>query len=77
MPSTADAPGPGRVPTGPAHGLHTLYPPDGQQTLARFRQVPAMVPARVDRLSNSRIAGQTYSERTLHQGERPAFRRGR
>lgn len=76
-PSTSDAPGPGRVPTGPPHGLHTAYPPDGQQTLARFRQIPAMVPARVDRLSNSRIAGQTYSERTLHQGETPAFRRGR
>lgn len=75
VPSTADDPGPGRVPTGPPHGLHSLFPPDGQQTLARFRNVPAMVPPRVDRLSNSRVAGQNYSERTLRQGEaRTAFR---
>lgn len=73
-PCTADAPGPGRVPTGPPHGLHTLYPPDGQQTLNRFRATPQMVAARVDRLSNSRVNGQTYSERTLHQGEAPSFR---
>lgn len=77
MPSIAEAYGPGRVPTGPAHGLHTLYPPDQQQTEARYLATAQQRPARVDRLSNSRIAGQSYSERTLHQGERPAFRRRR
>ncbi len=60
--------GPGRVWAGPAHGLHTLYPPDRQQSLATFRARPQMVAPRVDRLANSRIAGQTYSQRTVHQG---------
>lgn len=60
--------GPGMVFSGPPHGLHTHYPPDNQQTLATFRARPQMVPARVDRLSNSRIAGQNYSQWTQHQG---------
>lgn len=60
--------GPGRVWGGPPHGLHTEYPPDRAQTQARYRNTPQMVPARVDRLSNSRIAGQTYSQWTQHQG---------
>ena len=60
--------GPGRVWSGPPHGLHTQYPPARQQTLANYRARPQMVPGRVDRLSNSRIAGQTYSQWTRHQG---------
>jgi hypothetical protein len=62
------AKGPGRVYGGPPHGLHTMYPPDRQQTLATFRARPQMVAPRVDRLSNSRIAGQNYSQWTKHQG---------
>lgn len=77
QPSTADAPGPGRVFAGPAHGLHTMYPPDQQQTLGRYGATPQTRPARVDRLSDSRIAGQNYSERTLHQGQGASFRGGR
>lgn len=65
--------GPGRVWGGPPHGYHTMYPPDGQQTQAVARSRPQMVPARVDRLSNSRIAGQNYSQWTAPQGTtRPA-----
>jgi len=60
--------GPGRVFAGPPHGLHTLYPPDGQQREQRYRARPQMVAPRVDRLSNSRIAGQNYSQWTRHQG---------
>jgi hypothetical protein len=60
--------GPARVWSGPAHGLHTEYPPARQQTQANYRARPQMVPARVDRLSNSRIGGQTYSQWTQHQG---------
>lgn len=60
--------GPGRVWGGPPHGLHTTYPASGAQAAAGFRARPQMVPARVDRLSNSRIAGQTYSQWTQHQG---------
>lgn len=66
------AEGPARVWAGPPHGYHTFYPPAGQQTQARYRAVPQMVPARVDRLSNSRIAGQNYSQYTQHQGGRRA-----
>lgn len=60
--------GPGRVWAGPPHGLHTMYPPDRIQTQAGYRARPQMVAPRVDRLSNSRIAGQTYSQWTQHQG---------
>lgn len=62
------AAGPARVWGGPPHGYHTFYPPAGQQTQARYRAVPQMVAPRVDRLSNSRIAGQSYSQYTQHQG---------
>lgn len=62
--------GPGRVWAGPPHGLHTQYPPDRVQTQAGYRARPQMQPARVDRLSNSRIAGQNYSQWTQHQGGR-------
>lgn len=65
------AQGPGRVFGGPPHGFHTIYPPDRQQTLATFRARPQMVAPRVDRLSNSRIAGQNYSQWTRHQGGGP------
>lgn len=60
--------GPGRVWAGPPHGLHTVYPPDGAQTQAKAMARPQMVAPRVDRLSNSRIAGQNYSQWTQHQG---------
>ena len=60
--------GSARVWGGPPHGFHTYYPPDGAQTQATYRARPQMVPGRVDRLSNSRIAGQNYSQWTHHQG---------
>lgn len=62
------ADGPARVWAGPPHGYHTEYPPQGAQTQAVAMSRPQMKPARVDRLSNSRIAGQTYSQWTQHQG---------
>jgi hypothetical protein len=61
--------GPQRIYGGPPHGLTTEYPPDYLQTLQRYTTVPQMVPARVDRLSNSRVAGQSYSQTTQHQGQ--------
>lgn len=60
--------GPQRIYGGPAHGLHTWSPPDYAQTLSRYNTVPQMVAARVDRLSNSVIGGQSYSQTTMHQG---------
>lgn len=62
--------GPGRVWAGPPHGLHTEYPPDRAQNQAVSQARPQMRGGRVDRLSNSRIAGQTYSQWTQHQGGR-------
>lgn len=60
--------GPARVTSGPPHGYHTYFPPDRAQTQATQRARPQMRGARVDRLSNSRIAGQNYSQWTRHQG---------
>lgn len=66
---TQPADGPQRIYGGPPHGLHTWSPPDYAQTLARYQTVPQMVPARIDRLANSRAGGQTYSQTTQHQGQ--------
>lgn len=60
--------GPGRVWAGPPHGLHTETPRDQAQTEQTYRARPQQRAARVNRLSNSRIAGQTYSQWTRHQG---------
>jgi hypothetical protein len=69
--------GPQRIYGGPPHGLHTWSPPDYAQTLSRYNTVPQMVAARVDRLSNSQIAGQSFSQTTQHQGGGPAAGGGR
>jgi hypothetical protein len=67
-PSNPPVDGPQRVWAGPPHGYHTYYPPDGQQTLAVRMSRAQMVPTRVDRLSNSRVGGQSYSQTTQQQG---------
>jgi hypothetical protein len=67
---TSQMDGPQRIYGGPPHGLHTWSPPDYAQTLARYNTVPQMQAARVDRLSNSRVGGQSYSQTTVHQGGR-------
>jgi len=66
---TQPADGPQRIFGGPPHGLHTWSPPDYAQTLSRYNTVPQMVATRVDRLSNSKIGGQSYSQTTQHQGQ--------
>src|SRR5208282_266702 len=68
-PSAPPVDGPQRVWAGPPHGYHTYYPPDGQQTLAVRMNRAQMVGTRVDRLSNSRVAGQNYSQTTRTQGQ--------
>lgn len=67
--ATQPTDGPQRLYGGPAHGLHTWSPPDYAQTLSRYNTVPQMVAARVDRLSNSVIGGQSYSQTTVQQGQ--------
>ena len=53
---------------GPPHGLHSLTYPDGGDTLNRYMNTPQMRPVRVDRPSNSPIAGQAYSQTVQFQG---------
>jgi hypothetical protein len=54
--------------SGPPHGLHSLTYPDMGDTLDRYRQNVQMRPVRVDRPSNSPIAGQSYSQTVEYQG---------
>jgi hypothetical protein len=68
-PNNPPVDGPQRVWAGPPHGYHTYYPPDGQQTLAVRLSRSQMIPTRVDRLSNSRAGGQTFSQTTMQQGQ--------
>jgi hypothetical protein len=65
------APGDGRqsVFSGPPHGLHTETLPDYSLTLGYYMAVPQMRQPRVDRPSNSRIAGQSYSQTVIPQGQ--------
>jgi hypothetical protein len=75
VPSSPQDPGPSRVYGGPTHGLHTDTPASGRQPLQRSLAVPQMTAPRVDRLSNSRAGGQSYSQTTMYQGQGTA--RGR
>jgi hypothetical protein len=57
-----------QIPAGPPHGLHTETVTSRSMTLRSYRANPQQVPGRQDRLSNSRRAGQSYSQTTQHQG---------
>lgn len=69
VPLGAPGDGPQTIPAGPPHGLHTATLPDYSQTLGRYMSVPQQVGGRVDRPSNSRIAGQSYSQTVQPQGQ--------
>lgn len=64
-------PGDGRhtVFSGPPHGLHSPTLPSYSQTLGRYMAVPQMRAPRIDRPSNSLIAGQSYSQTVVPQGQ--------
>lgn len=64
-------PGDGRqtVWSGPPHGLHSPTLPDYAQTLGRYLAIPQMAAPRIDRPSNSPIAGQSYSQTVQPQGQ--------
>ena len=70
-PVAQGAPGDGRqtVWSGPPHGLHSPTLPDYAQTLGRYMAIPQMSAPRVDRPSNSPIAGQSYSQTVQPQGQ--------
>lgn len=55
--------------SGPPHGLHSPSLPDYEQTIGRYLAIPQMAAPRVDRPSNSPIAGQSYSQTVQPQGQ--------
>lgn len=59
--------GPQLVFGGYPHGRHTKTVPPAKVTKARYRAVPQMKPGRQSRPSNSKIAGQSYSQTVVHQ----------
>lgn len=71
--SSAPQGGPGDGPhsiwSGPPHGLHSPTLPVYSQTLGRYMAIPQMAAPRVDRPSNSPIAGQSYSQTVVPQGQ--------
>lgn len=65
--------GPQTVWSGPPHGLHSPTLPDYAQTLGRYMAIPQMARPRIDRPSNSPIAGQSYSQTVQPQGQAGTF----
>jgi hypothetical protein len=65
--------GPQTVWSGPPHGLHSPTLPAYSQTLGRYMAVPQMARPRIDRPSNSPIAGQSYSQTVVPQGQTGTF----
>jgi len=61
--------GPHDVWGGPPHGLHSPTLPTYSQTLGRYMSIPQMQRPRIDRPSNSPIAGQSYSQTVQSQGQ--------
>ena len=55
--------------SGPPHGLHSPTLPSYSQTIGRYMAVPQMTQPRMDRPSNSTIAGQSYSQTVIPQGQ--------
>lgn len=53
---------------GVVHGLHSRIVGSAPATLRRTFVTPQQRPPRVNRLANSRNAGQSYSQTTIHQG---------
>jgi hypothetical protein len=65
----AQGDGPRKVWSGPPHGLHTPTLPSYSQTIGRYMDIPQQRAPRVDRPSNSPIAGQSYSQTVQNQGD--------
>lgn len=65
--------GPQRVWSGPPHGLHSPTLPSYDQTLGRYLAIPQMARPRMDRPSNSPIAGQSFSQTVMPQGQTGTF----
>lgn len=63
------------IPNSPPHGLHSRTLPGTIQSLSRTAATRQQTGPRVDRPSNSKIAGQSYSQTVVFQGQVP-FRPG-
>lgn len=61
--------GPQLIPNSPPHGLHSRTYPNYLQTKGRYESLPQQRAGRVDRPSNSRIAGQSFSQLVVPQGQ--------
>lgn len=70
-PAQQGMPGDGnqKIWSGPPHGLHSPTLPTYSQTIGRYMDIPQMHVPRIDRPSNSPIAGQSYSQTVQGQGE--------
>ena len=70
-PVAQGAPGDGAhsVWSGPPHGLHSPTLPTYSQTLGRYMDIPQMARPRIDRPFQSPIAGQSYSQTVVSQGQ--------
>jgi hypothetical protein len=55
--------------SGPPHGLHSPTLPTYMQTIGRYMDIPQMARPRIDRPSQSTIAGQSYSQTVQSQGQ--------
>jgi hypothetical protein len=71
VPEGAPGDGPAMVWSGPPHGLHSDTVEGGMLVIKRFLGTPQMRPVRLDRPANSPIAGQSYSQTVLMQGQEP------
>jgi hypothetical protein len=69
VPEGATGDGPRRVWSGPPHGLHSPSLPAYSNTIGRYLSVPQQTLPRIDRPSNSPIAGQSYSQTVQPQGQ--------
>lgn len=69
----AQGDGPHDVWGGPPHGLHSPTLPSYDQTIGRYMAIPQMARPRIDRPSNSPIAGQSYSQTVAPQGQVGTF----
>lgn len=61
--------GPHDLWAGPPHGLHSPTLPAYSNTIGRYMSIPQMARPRVDRPSNSPVAGQSYSQTVTPQGQ--------
>lgn len=61
--------GPQMIKGGPPHGLHSFTAPSRKWTMARQASIPQQKPGRNDRPLNSKIAGQSYNQTVVPEGQ--------